>query len=347
MVGLEHEDVAFFLQKGDYDQTNTTEATASISFLEFVLSLYETSAAQDNAFLEKIFCPKKRRKILFPQVDAASDKIRVSFDIDSITFTGKLFPFKSQLSSSLPLKICLAPTQFRNLTKDTCIRMLDPVTDISRPLTYFKHTYILDIYGFSGYIFFPWLHTEERSGSFNNLMLNTDFHFFIENILLPCLKSLKPDGTFPDNVQAKNRFKGINKNNFNAIQFPVELFSEVLTQMRALISSKENIEMRCYRDFFLHFQSIGIKNIYKGDQKQTTEKLINFLENFVDLNCNVKAYYDIGVEFYYQDNENDKYSVFWSKEGAEALYNGLGRRGDVTRSGTMYSNDLLGMNAVS
>jgi len=340
--GLAHEDVAFFLRVGSVLDDTSQNVENTVSFTEFVINLYESFAAQDNSFLEKIFCREVRQKVIFPEANSDSDKIKVTYDIDSISFTGNYFPFKSESSITIPLKIRLSPSQFRNISNDTCVRMLDPVTDVMRPIRYFKHTYLLDIYGFGGFIFFPWLHVDQRSlPHFNNFMLNEDFNNFIEWILLPCVKAAKENGTFPDNVKPKNQYKGINSNKFNSLQFPVELFGKVVQDMRAKTLHPENVKMHCFKDFFFHFQCIGIKNIYKGSKEETMEKLLNFLEHFVDTNCEVKSYFDIGVEFYFE-NGAEKQTVFWSKEGAEALYYGLDRRGSVTRSSNLYSSELLG-----
>lgn len=341
--GLSYEEVAFFLRAKAVFHSAPKTDIESITFTKFVLNLYESFASQDNFFLERIFCPKPKKKIIFPEVNSTSDAIRMTYDIDSISFTGYFFPFKAQSITPLPLKICLSPSQYRNLTKDTCIRMLDPITNDMKSLPYFKHTLLMDVYGFAGYIFFPRLQIDQRKWSnYNNMMINDDYHFFIEEILLPCIQRLKPDGTFPDNVKCKNQFKGNNRNSFNAIQLPVELFHKVVQEMRKTISLQEDEKMEQFKDFFFHFQSIGVKNIYKGEKKHTIDKLINFLENFVNVDCDVKAYYDIGIEFYYENLE-EKYTLFWSQDGAEALHNGLDLRGSVTRTGTMYSNDLLGI----
>jgi hypothetical protein len=220
--------------------------------------------------------------------------------------------------------------------------MLDPVTNQKKPLKFFKHMYLLDIFGFAGYIFFPWLHADQReSPNFNNYILDDEFYLFIETVLLPCLRVVQKDGTFPDNVRCKNQYKGINRNKFNSLQFPVGSFSRVVQEIRDTLSLEGDPRLRCFRDFFFHFQSIGIKNIYKGTKDQTIGKLIKFLETFVDVDCSVKSYYDVGVEFYYEKG-NENHTVFWSKNGAEALFWGLDRRGNVTRSSNMYSPELLG-----
>jgi len=311
-------------------------AVKEIPLNQFLLDMMRISASGDGYALEKLFF-QERRKIRFPKIERSY--LDVSTDIDSISFTSIFYPFKAGTNLNA-IKIHLYPNQWRNIQKDTGVTY--PHLNTLIPLKNFKHFVLAEVGLFAGYIFFPCMGVKEKNDSkFSNRITNQKYYTFIEDILLKCIKDCHRIGTYPDNVKTKNEFKGRSKSNFNSILLDAELFPKIVQNARELI--KRSPELLEFNDFFFHFQAIGLKNLFKSNDKNCTIiKLWNFVKKYVNRSPDLQAYYDVGIEFSRDQTKlNDPFTILWTKEGSDILRKGLGNYGkNISKSEMLFCNDI-------